>query len=156
MREEITDWFKSLQDDICQSVQTTDGKGVFQEDLWERDGGGGGRTRILKDGNIIEKGGVNFSAVHGKTPESILKALKLPESDFYATGVSIVMHPKNPMVPIIHMNVRYFEMSDAFANALVELRKNGDVIPEADVYLPDCSNPVMLCARCTLAQPCEH
>ena len=111
MREEITNWFKSLQDDICQSIQKTDGKGVFQEDLWDRDGGGGGRTRILKDGNIIEKGGVNFSAVHGKTPESILNALKLPESDFYATGVSIVMHPKSPMVPIIHMNVRYFEMS---------------------------------------------
>lgn len=112
MRTEITDWFKSLQDNICQSLESTDKKGKFQEDLWDRDAGGGGRTRILKDGNIIEKGGVNFSAVHGKTPENILQALKLPESDFYATGVSIVMHPKNPMVPIIHMNVRYFEMSN--------------------------------------------
>jgi coproporphyrinogen III oxidase len=112
MREEITNWFKSLQDNICRSIEVTDGSGSFQEDLWEREGGGGGRTRILKEGNIIEKGGVNFSAVHGKTPDSILKALKLPESDFFATGVSIVMHPKNPMVPIIHMNVRYFEMSN--------------------------------------------
>ena len=112
MRTEITEWYKSLQDNICQSLEATDEKGKFQEDLWKRNAGGGGRTRILKDGNIIEKGGVNFSAVHGETPENILQALKLPKSDFYATGVSIVMHPKNPMVPIIHMNVRYFEMSD--------------------------------------------
>ncbi len=112
MRTEITDWFKSLQDNICQSLEEADQKGKFQEDLWERKAGGGGRTRILKNGNIIEKGGVNFSEVHGKTPENILQALKLPEADFYATGVSIVMHPKSPMMPIIHMNVRYFEMSN--------------------------------------------
>jgi coproporphyrinogen III oxidase len=112
MQTAITDWFKSLQDNICQSIESTDGQGKFQEDLWQRDAGGGGRTRILNGGHIIEKGGVNFSAVHGKTPKNILQALKLPESDFFATGVSIVMHPQSPMVPIIHMNVRYFEMSD--------------------------------------------
>lgn len=113
MRTEISNWFKSLQDNICQTLEVTDKKGIFQEDLWEREAGGGGRTRILKEGNIIEKGGVNFSEVYGKTPENILKALKIQEADFYATGVSIVMHPKSPMVPIIHMNVRYFEMSNS-------------------------------------------
>lgn len=109
-KETITEWFKGLQDEICGALSEADGS-AFKEDLWERSGGGGGRTRIL-EGNHIEKGGVNFSAVHGKTPEKILKALNLPEAEFYATGVSIVLHPKNPKVPIIHMNVRYFEMSN--------------------------------------------
>ena len=111
-KEEITEWYKGLQDRICGSLETADGLGSFQEDTWERPGGGGGRSRVLRDGQIIEKGGVNISAVWGKTPEAILKALKLEESDFYATGVSIVLHPKNPMIPIIHMNVRYFEMTN--------------------------------------------
>lgn len=114
-KDHITTWFKKLQDDICQSIAYTDGKGIFKEDLWQREGGGGGRTRIIEQGNILEKGGVAFSAVHGKTPENILKALQLESSDFFATGVSIVMHPYNPMVPIIHMNVRYFEMSNGIS-----------------------------------------
>jgi len=106
----IEESFKTLQDSICASLSTIDGK-VFTEDKWERPGGGGGRTRVLL-GNIIEKGGVNFSAVEGPTPQKILEALKLDESEFYATGVSIVLHPENPNIPIIHMNVRYFEMTD--------------------------------------------
>lgn len=111
-KEEISNWFKSLQDAICKKLEEADGKGIFKEDHWERDGGGGGRSRVIENGRIIEKGGVNFSAVHGKTPENILKALGQEEADFFATGVSIVMHPLNPLVPIIHMNVRYFEMSN--------------------------------------------
>lgn len=111
-KEEITTWFKGLQDAICSSLEKLDGTASFIEDLWVRPDGGGGRSRVIKDGSLIEKGGVNFSAVAGATPEKILKALNLPESDFYATGVSIVLHPKNPWVPIIHMNVRYFEMSN--------------------------------------------
>jgi len=110
---EITNWFKSLQDEICQNLETKDGKGKFHQDLWERPDGGGGRTRILNDGNIIEKGGVNFSAVHGDLPKNIANALKLPPNQqFYATGVSIVLHPHSPMIPIIHMNIRYFEISN--------------------------------------------
>lgn len=109
--EEITSWFKQLQDNICEELEKADGKGKFHEDLWNRTGGGGGRTRVLNSGNVIEKGGVNFSAVHGNLAQNISKALGLPQSDFYATGVSIVLHPKNPWVPIIHMNVRYFETS---------------------------------------------
>lgn len=111
-KEEITEWYKGLQDRICASLEAADGEGSFVEDAWERPGGGGGRSRVLRDGRIIEKGGVNFSAVWGATPPAILKALQLQEADFYATGVSIVLHPKNPMVPIIHMNVRYFEMTN--------------------------------------------
>ena len=111
-KTEITHWLKSLQADICLALEEADGKGKFMVDTWERKGGGGGVSRSFSDGRIIEKGGVNFSEVFGKTPENILKALQLPESDFFATGVSIVLHPFNPMVPIIHMNVRYFEMSN--------------------------------------------
>ena len=111
-KEEITKWFKSLQDSICHELENTDGKATFHEDKWEREGGGGGRTRVIADGNIIDKGGVNFSAVYGESPEKMISALGLEKANFYATGVSIVIHPKNPMVPIIHMNVRYFEMDN--------------------------------------------
>jgi len=110
LKQEISIWFEGLQEHICNALSATDGQ-KFREDLWQRDGGGGGKTRIL-EGNIIEKGGVNFSAVYGKTPEKILEALQLPQSDFFATGVSIVLHPHSPLVPIIHANIRYFEMSN--------------------------------------------
>ena len=103
--------FKKIQDSICLALENSE-KTNFQEDLWTREEGGGGRTRVLQDGANIEKGGVNFSAVQGATPDKILQALKLEKSDFYATGVSIVMHPNTPHIPIIHMNIRYFEMDN--------------------------------------------
>ncbi len=108
----ITDAFKSLQDSICDSIESMDGGSSFKHDDWDREGGGGGRTRVITGGNVIEKGGVNFSAVYGDTPVKITDALGLNSGQFYATGVSIVLHPSNPHVPIIHMNIRYFEMSD--------------------------------------------
>lgn len=114
-KEHITDWFKLLQDQICAALESEDGKGKFAEDNWTREEGGGGRTRIIQHGNVIEKGGVNFSAVHGPVPEFLNRENAVPQDTaltFYATGVSIVIHPSNPMVPIIHMNVRYFEMSN--------------------------------------------
>ena len=70
------------------------------------------RTRVFQNGNVIEKGGVNFSAVYGKLPEAVKKAFKVDNDEFFATGVSIVIHPSNPFVPIIHMNIRYFEMDE--------------------------------------------
>ena len=106
--EVIISWFKSLQDRICGGLERLDGMGRFKEDIWNRPEGGGGRTRILQ-GQHIEKGGVNFSAVHGTMPELVGKGLGLSPNQFIATGVSIVLHPTHPMVPIIHMNVRYFE-----------------------------------------------
>src|SRR5688500_1008168 len=114
-KEEIRDWLVSLQERICTELEHTDGRGKFMTDAWQRSGGGGGVTRVFVGGKIIEKGGVNFSAVWGRTPEAVLKSMKLDpsdQSDFFATGVSIVLHPFNPMVPIIHMNVRYFEMTN--------------------------------------------
>lgn len=107
--QEVKSFFMNLQDEICAAIEKTDGKAKFQEDAWERDGGGGGRTRVLEGGEIIDKGGVNWSAVYGELPEKIQQGLKLESKFFFASGVSIVMHPVNPNVPIIHMNVRYFE-----------------------------------------------
>lgn len=111
-KDDIANWFQELQHDICSALEKEDGKARFMRDEWTREGGGGGLTRVIQDGNVIEKGGVNFSAVHGKLSERIVKALDLPDDGFFATGVSIVIHPNHPFVPIIHMNVRYFEMDD--------------------------------------------
>ena len=111
-KHHIAGVFRNIQDHICSELERADGLGKFQQDLWERPGGGGGRSRVLRHGHIIEKGGVNFSEVYGKTPDKILKSFGLSEGDFFATGVSIVLHPENPWVPIIHMNIRYFEMSN--------------------------------------------
>lgn len=112
-KDEIQDWFKGLQHHICSALEAADGTGKFITDPWQRLGGGGGITRVLTGGTVIEKGGVNFSAVFGKAPEAILQSLRLTDHpDFLATGVSIVLHPHSPMVPIIHMNVRYFELSN--------------------------------------------
>lgn len=107
--EQMAERFKALQDEITLGLSAVDGK-KFHQDMWERSGGGGGRTRVLQHGNIIEKGGVNFSAVHGTLPESVKKAFQVKSASFFASGVSIVIHPQNPWVPIIHMNVRYFEV----------------------------------------------
>lgn len=110
-KEQIVAAFKNLQDHICSELEALDGSAKFQEDLWQREEGGGGRTRILSHGSLIEKGGVNFSEVYGPVSELMRKQLQLDGESFYATGVSIVLHPNNPHVPIIHMNVRYFEMN---------------------------------------------
>ncbi len=115
-KEIISKWFESLQANICQAVEKEDGKGIFKTDSWGHSSGGGGKSNVMLDGNVLEKAGVNFSAVEGDAPEALLKTLEVDRSEdqlrFFATGVSIVMHPKNPMVPIIHMNVRFFELSN--------------------------------------------
>lgn len=108
---EIIEWFKSLQDEICGGLESLDGSTMFVEDLWTRKEGGGGRTRII-EGIGIEKGGVNFSAVDGPMPAAIARGLNIEPNHFLATGVSIVLHPTHPLVPIIHMNIRYFEMDN--------------------------------------------
>jgi coproporphyrinogen III oxidase len=109
----IVDAFKSLQDEICSALEACDGGATFMEDPWERPGGGGGRSRLIREGNVFEQGGVNFSHVHGVLPEAAARQLKQDVGGhFDATGVSIVIHPRSPRVPIIHMNVRYFQMDN--------------------------------------------
>lgn len=109
-KEFISSEFKLLQNRICKSLEIIDGLSKFKEDEWTREEGGGGRTRIIEHGNIIEKGGVAFSKVFGPVSEIMKKQLSLNGDEFFATGVSIVLHPHNPHIPIIHMNVRYFEL----------------------------------------------
>ncbi len=110
MREEASAFFMTLQDEICAALEGLDGAAQFREDLWEREGGGGGRTRVIEGGAVFEKGGVNFSNVFGSFPEEF--AAKLPVGDgteFFATGISLVLHPLSPMVPTVHANFRYLE-----------------------------------------------
>lgn len=111
-KEWIAEQFRLLQDHICNRLEQVDGKGKFIEDKWNREEGGGGRTRIIRNGGVVEKGGVAFSEVFGPVSDVMKKQLGLDGSDFFASGVSIVLHPENPHVPIIHMNVRYFEMDN--------------------------------------------
>ncbi|MBL7932326.1 MAG: oxygen-dependent coproporphyrinogen oxidase [Bacteroidia bacterium] len=119
-RDHISSWLKNLQDHICSSLEIADGSAKFEEENWVREEGGGGRTRIIRNGKVIEKGGVLFSAVEGEAPDFLFKEKehstatgdKKAKPLFFATGVSIVIHPQSPMVPIIHMNIRYFEMND--------------------------------------------
>ncbi|MES2799635.1 MAG: oxygen-dependent coproporphyrinogen oxidase [Bacteroidota bacterium] len=111
-KNSIANSFRELQDHICVALEKVDGKALFQQDLWEREEGGGGRTRTLIDGNIIEKGGVAFSEVHGPVSNVMKKQLQLDGEVFFATGVSIVLHAASPHIPIIHMNVRYFELDN--------------------------------------------
>jgi len=104
------DFFAGLQDEICQALERLDGGGRFREDLWVRDEGGGGRTRVLEDGAFFEKAGVNFSEVFGEFDEAF--ARRLPAGDgarFFATGISLVLHPSNPFAPTVHANFRYLE-----------------------------------------------
>jgi len=111
-REDIEGSFQLLQDKICSVLEALDGKEKFMEDVWTRPGGGGGRTRVMQNGGVFEKGGVNFSAVHGEAPEFVIQKKGSAPNTFYATGISIVMHPVSPMVPIIHMNIRYLELNE--------------------------------------------
>ncbi|MDV6316486.1 oxygen-dependent coproporphyrinogen oxidase [Idiomarina sp. HP20-50] len=107
---QVKSYLMSLQDAICQKLAEADGENNFQEDSWDRPGGGGGRSRVMKNGAVFEQGGVGFSHVYGEKMPASATAHRpeLEGRDFNACGVSLVMHPKNPMVPTVHMNVRFF------------------------------------------------
>lgn len=112
-------FFREMQEKICSALETADGKVQRQADAWDRadargGSGGGGLTFILKNGNVFEQGGVNFSEVHGSLPPDMtLKLLgSAAEAPFYATGISLVMHPHSPLVPSVHANFRYLEVGD--------------------------------------------
>ncbi len=111
-RATIAAEFRGIQDSICAQLEELDGHARFIEDAWTRAEGGGGRTRVIAGGSLLEKGGVNFSEVHGPLAPAAAKALNAEADRFYATGVSIVLHAHNPWVPTIHMNIRYFEAAE--------------------------------------------
>lgn len=109
-KEQIAKGFSGLQDHICKSLGDFDQNASFSSDDWQRTEGGGGKTRTIKEGSFIEKGGVAFSKVFGPVTNKMAEQLKLSGSDFFATGVSVVLHSRSANHPIIHMNVRYFEI----------------------------------------------
>ncbi|MCG2460881.1 oxygen-dependent coproporphyrinogen oxidase [Flavobacteriaceae bacterium F89] len=112
MKDQFYQYIQALQDTITSKLEEVDGLAKFQEDLWERPEGGGGRSRVIGNGKVFEKGGVNISAVHGPLPQSMQTYFGVQEADFFACGLSLVIHPKSPMVPTVHANWRYFEMYD--------------------------------------------
>lgn len=106
------EYIQNLQNTICNALEYIDGKARFMEDTWIRPEGGGGTSRVISDGNVIEKGGVNISSVHGELPQSMRDTFGVSGKDFYACGLSLVIHPINPFVPTVHANWRYFELYD--------------------------------------------
>lgn len=111
-KELVVDFVHSLQDQIVQKLESIEPASQFRETSWERPGGGGGRSRVLSGGKVFEKAGVNVSVVHGELPEAMQKRLGSTAKDFFAAGISLVIHPANPHVPTVHANYRYFEQSD--------------------------------------------
>ena len=110
LKERAGSFFSELQDDICVALEKLDGQARFREDLWTREEGGGGRTRVMEGGALFEKAGVNFSEVHGAFDEALAERLPVGEGRaFFATGISLVLHPLNPFVPTVHANFRYLE-----------------------------------------------
>lgn len=120
MKDKFFNYIHELQDTITSKLEAIDGKATFQEDIWKRPEGGGGRTRVIQNGNVFEKGGVNISGVHGNLPNSMQAYFGVKDAVFFACGLSLVLHPKNPMVPTAHGNWRYFEMYN----------KNGDIVDQ--------------------------
>jgi len=112
MKDIFYRYIQQLQDTITNALEEVDGHAKFKEDLWDRPEGGGGRTRVIENGAVFEKGGVNISAVHGALPSNMQAYFGVSDADFFACGLSLVLHPKNPFVPTVHANWRYFEMYD--------------------------------------------
>ena len=118
MKNQFYTYIQNLQETITKALEKEDGGASFKEDIWKRKEGGGGRSRIIENGATIEKGGVNISAVHGPLPDSMQAYFNVGEVDFFACGLSLVIHPKNPMAPTVHANCRYFEMYDTNKNCI--------------------------------------
>lgn len=110
MKEQFFNYIQTLQDTITAKLEAVDGKAKFKEDLWEREEGGGGRSRVIENGDVFEKGGVNISKVHGSLNPAMQKYFNVGDVNFFACGLSLVLHPKNPFAPTVHANWRYFEM----------------------------------------------
>ena len=116
IKDKFYTYIQNLQDTITSALEEIDGQATFEEDIWKRPEGGGGRTRVLENGKVFEKGGVNISSVHGELPKSMQAYFGVEDADFFACGLSLVLHPKNPKVPTVHANWRYFEMYDKEGN----------------------------------------
>lgn len=113
LKEEVKAYVEDLQNRICRQLEELDGTAGFREDRWSREEGGGGITRVMTDGAVFEKAGVNTSAVFGELPEEFAAQLQGDGTTFYATGISLVLHPRSPMIPTTHANVRYIVQGES-------------------------------------------
>ena len=111
-KQEWISFIHALQNHICAALEACDGKAKFIEDAWQRPEGGGGKTRVITNGNVFEKGGVNTSVVWGDVTETMRKGLQINGAKWFACGLSLVIHPLNPFVPTVHANYRMFELYD--------------------------------------------
>ncbi len=118
MKQRAASYFRELQDEICSTLERVDGGGSFIEDAWnyapgDGPGDGGGRSRVLTAGAVFEKAGVNVSALHGELSPRLVERLDVADPKFFATGLSLVVHPESPLVPTVHLNLRYLQLFDA-------------------------------------------
>ncbi len=120
MKNKFYNYIENLQNSITSTLEKIDGKAKFKEDIWQREEGGGGKTRVIENGAIFEKGGVNISAVHGELPEVLRNQFGVKEGNFFACGLSLVLHPTNPFIPTVHANWRYFEMYNSLGEIVTQ------------------------------------
>ena len=132
MKKEFSEFIDFLQEKIKNEIKALDTNSKFKIDKWDRESGGGGLTIAIENGNLFEKGGVNVSKVFGDLPKSISKFLNSSGSDFYACGISLILHPKNPMIPTFHANLRYFEL---YENGIVKDRWFGGGVDLTPYYI---------------------
>ena len=147
MKDKFYNYIQQLQDTITSKLEEIDGKAIFKEDIWERPEGGGGRTRVIENGAVFEKGGVNISGVHGKLPKSMQTYFNVGEVDFFACGLSLVLHPENPMVPTVHANWRYFEMYDKQGEIIDSWFGGGQDLTPYYIFEEDAQHFHRLCKR---------
>jgi coproporphyrinogen III oxidase len=110
IKQNWINYIEDLQNRICTALETVDGEAKFVEDKWEREEGGGGKTRVIANGKVFEKGGVNTSVVFGGVTNAMKTQLKIEGAEWFACGLSLVLHPVNPFVPTVHCNYRMFEL----------------------------------------------
>lgn len=144
-KDKFYTYIQELQDTITSKLEEIDGKAKFQEDVWERAEGGGGKTRVIENGAVFEKGGVNISAVYGELPTVLQKQLKVSQGDFFACGLSLVLHPKNPFVPTVHANWRYFEMYDENGNIVTNWFGGGQDLTPYYLFEEDAAHFHQVC-----------
>lgn len=147
MKDTFYNYILNLQDSITSKLEEVDGAAKFQEDIWKRPEGGGGRTRVIENGAIFEKGGVNISAVHGALPESMQSYFGVKDADFFACGLSLVLHPKSPMVPTVHANWRYFEMYDKEGNIVDQWFGGGQDLTPYYLFDEDATHFHSICKK---------
>lgn len=147
MKDKFYAYIQQLQDTITSKLEELDGTAMFQQDFWEREEGGGGRTRVIENGAVFEKGGVNISKVHGPLPKSMQNYFGVEDVDFFACGLSLVIHPKNPMVPTVHANWRYFEMYDKEGNIVDQWFGGGQDLTPYYLFEEDAAHFHSICKK---------